>query len=75
MAPADSTYAESLGELVTRYPRLARSLMQAEATRRGQLDALLDGARLRAARMSCFATSTQWQRHSKANPRCARSRR
>ncbi len=49
MAPADSTYAESLGELVTRYPRLARSLMQAEATRRGQLDALLDGARLRGA--------------------------
>jgi hypothetical protein len=49
MEPADSTYAKSLGELVTRYPRLARSLEQAEATRRVQLDALLDGARLRGA--------------------------
>jgi hypothetical protein len=44
---AKKGYAASLSALATRYPRLARNLVRAEETRRSQLDALLDGARLR----------------------------
>src|SRR2546425_1261243 len=40
------TYATNLTVLAGRYPRLAHSLVAAEETRRSQLGALLDGARL-----------------------------